>query len=621
MNIDSLTGNLRYQANGTVSIDTAEMITGAVTTTVGGQGTLNFEGTHTTGGDIGVAGTGLAAVNIENGVLTMDHNVAATLVTVDSSAGGGAGTLALSGDRTLTGNLTLANSGVLSLGANDLTLGGTGIYTQAAGQTLNVTINDASSYGSIIAAGNAAVTGGTINVTVGNTYIVGGTTFTIIDSAGGAIDAAMLTYVDNSFALSFTGSSAAGDLTLTAVLANPYGTVSTDPNAVAVGKALEIAATSSISSDMQYVLTKINTLTSAKAIEDVLKTLHPDVSSGVVQGSRLLNSQFHNAIGSRLSYGRGGLASGIATGDMVQGAGFWMQGLGSHARQGEREDFEGYSARVFGTALGFDRQFGKNLRAGLAGGYGYGDIDSKEVSRASTNVHSFQTTLYGSYESGGIMSVRKKREAAEAAAARAEGEKLWYMDSMLSFMQNKYDSRREINLGSEARIASADHYGQQYSTKFEFGYTFTFDQTKALEITPFTSLGYSYLYMNEYKEKGAGAVSLNVDGKGFHQLQQGLGLKFGYPIMTKNRQVFIPSLRGSWLYDYVSSRFESSATFQGGGPAFETSGADPAKSAFVIGAELAFLNKGNLTLTGNFDWELRDAYSGYTYYATLRYDF
>ena len=41
----------------------------------------------------------------------------------------------------------------------------------------------------------------------------------------------------------------------------------------------------------------------------------------------------------------------------------------------------------------------------------------------------------------------------------------------------------------------------------------------------------------------------------------------------------------------------------------------------LFGAELAFLNKGNMTVTGNWDIELKDQFMSNTYYGTARYDF
>ncbi|OGX10931.1 MAG: hypothetical protein A2351_01115 [Omnitrophica bacterium RIFOXYB12_FULL_50_7] len=112
-----------------------------------------------------------------------------------------------------------------------------------------------------------------------------------------------------------------------------------------------------------------------------------------------------------------------------------------------------------------------------------------------------------------------------------------------------------------------------------------------------------------------------MQGEGFHQLEQGLGTKLAYPIMAKNVGTFIPSAKAAWLYDYIGDRFETTASFAGGGPSFNTQGAKPAKNGMLFGAELAFLNKGNVTVTGNWDIELKDQFMSNTYYGTVRYDF
>jgi len=140
-------------------------------------------------------------------------------------------------------------------------------------------------------------------------------------------------------------------------------------------------------------------------------------------------------------------------------------------------------------------------------------------------------------------------------------------------------------------------------------------------VTPFTTLGYNYLRMNEYKESGASSLNLNVNGEGFNQLTQGLGLKLAYPFLNEKMGTFIPAVKGAWRYDYIADDFSTLATFEGGGPAFSTVGVRPARNAFLIGSELAFLNDGNMTITGNVDWELKDAYSSLVYYLTVRFDF
>ena len=579
-----------------------------------GQGTLTYVGSSATGNAIG-ATNGLAAVNVDGGTLTLGHNISAITTNLN-----GFGNLTLNGNRTLTGNLKHAGTSSLTLGTNTLSLGGTGVYTLAAGQTLNVSIMDPATFGKILASGNAAVTGGTVHVTVGSSSIANGTSFLIIDGAGGG-DISGLTVTDNSVVLDFTGSSGLPDYTLTAVRVVDYASVSTNGNIEAVGKVLDGIAASGATGDMLNVLTTLDGMSSTQEIANSLATMTPDVSSGAMQGTRSVNSHFVTAISNRLSFSRSQFATtGIASGDMFQGAGFWLQGIGGHESQGERGGIEGYSANTFGTTMGFDKLLGEHFRAGLAGGYGFGAINSKTPGSPSTNINSWQATVYGSYDSVNLNKARQSRKYSRTAVRNQE-ERLWYVDGMLTFSQNDYDSRRDIFLGPSSRTAKADHYGQQYSTKLETGYTLLFEKTRNLEITPFASLGYNYLYMNKYKEHGADSLDLSVAGAGFNQLEQGLGLKLAYPVVCKGTGTFIPSIKGAWLFDYLAQKFETSASFAGGGSSFSTYGVAPARNAFLLGSEIAFLNRGNMTLTGNFDLEFREAYTGFTYYLTLRYDF
>ncbi len=128
------------------------------------------------------------------------------------------------------------------------------------------------------------------------------------------------------------------------------------------------------------------------------------------------------------------------------------------------------------------------------------------------------------------------------------------------------------------------------------------------------------MHLNSYKEKGAGALNLDVEGKSYQELEQTIGLKLQYPIATEIGTV-IPAVKGACLYDYVGDRYETRASFAGGGQSFVSQGAKPAKSGILSGLEVALLTKGNWTFTGNWDLEKRDKFLSNTYYATVRYDF
>lgn len=525
---------------------------------------------------------------------------------------------------TINGDLTMSGAGILNLGVNTLTLD-PGKYTQAAGTTLNVNIASPAAYGKIVAGGAAVVAaGGTVNVTVGSTFISGGTTFTVISgAAAGALTVPTITSSRRMY--SFTGVTSGNDLVLTAVRTNPFNTVSTNSNANVLGAAWEeigkLYAAGNVTGNMAAMLSALDNMSSVAEIAAAIETMMPNMSAGLAEGSCALTGQGLTMISNRLGSMRSGfVGTGVSTGEMLNGIGVWMQGLGSHIKQDARKGIEGYKANLFGTTIGADKVIGNHFRIGLAGGYGLACVKSKQSGSPSDNINSFQGTLYGSFDS---LDLNKARHAGKKSyeAVRSQVENSWYVDGMFSFTQNNYDSRREIWLGADKYAAKAEHYGQQYSTSFEAGYKFVFQKTKNLEVTPFASLGYNYLYMNKYKEKGADVLNLNVQDEGFHQLEQGLGLKLAYPIAVKKAGTFIPSVKAAWLYDYIGDRFESTASFAGGGPSFTTKGAKPAKNGCLVGGELAFLNKGNVTVTGNYDLELKDEYQSHTYYGTVRYDF
>jgi outer membrane autotransporter protein len=371
---------------------------------------------------------------------------------------------------------------------------------------------------------------------------------------------------------------------------------------------------------MTTVLNVLEGLGSAQ-VASALDTMYPDVSTGLLEVSRALAKQSLSMLSNRLGSVRYGfLGTGVSSGDMADGLGVWTQGLGSNMKQDARKGIQGFSANTWGTTIGLDKLVDKHVRLGLAGSFGWARVNSKTPGSPSHDINSFQGAFYGSYDSLDLCEARQGGKKSPEAARSLDGDN-WYVDGMFAFTQNNYDSRREIWLGNLKRVAKAEHYGQQYSTRFETGYTFRFEQTKRLEVTPLASLGYNYLYMNNYKEKGAGALSLNVEGEGFHQLEQGLGMKLAYPMVSRKMGTFIPSAKAAWLYDYIGDRFETNSSFQGGGSSFATEGAKPARNGMLLGAELAFLSKGNITATGNWDMEIKDQFMSHTYYGTVRYDF
>jgi len=640
-------------ADGAAAADlsiSANIINGGLTKAGAGlmslSGTNTYSGTTTVsagtlqigdGGTTGTLGTG-AVTN--NATIIFNRSDDLTVSNAISGSGAltknGAGTLTLSGTNTYSGTTTIS-AGTLKIGSGSDLGGGdvvhnaifdiglntvnVGAYTQGGASTLNVSI-DGTTNGSIVATGLATVNAGDSLVLSVSNYVPNNSTFTIIDGTGGAgVVAPSIT--DNSSVLTFSATTVGADLMLTASRSNPYSSVSNDPNIQAAAEALEKDGENGVVGDMLTILNTLDGMNSNPERKDAIETMIPDLSSGALQGARETMGQFMGSVRNRLGYARNGV-TGIATGDMFQGVGFWMQGLGSHLKQDTRKGIEGFSGNVFGSSIGADTLLNDHLRVGIAGGYGRAKIRSKTPGSPGDDINSWMGTIYGSYDSANLSEARHTNKNSKEAV-RNQAENSWYVDGTLGFTQNNYDSQREIWLTpATKRVAKADHHSQQYSTRLESGYTFVISPPGTfgnLEVTPFAALEYNYLYMNKYKETGANALNLSVDGEGYHELLQSLGTKFAYPIVSEKMGTFIPAVKAAWLYDYIGDKFESTASFAGGGTSFTTNGAKPAQNSLLIGGELAYLNKDNMTLTANYDLELKDQFASHTYYATARFDF
>jgi len=584
---------ISFTGAGTLIIADNANITPAITTNANNQGTITTQGTTTFAGAIGTSALlDLAAININ-----------------------GAGETVTFGGNVFTEDLIQGAANTINIGANTITVGDD--FTMDAAGTLALTINSGTSFGNIQVADTATIAAtNVINVNLAG-VIASGSTFTVINAVTDAITGNP-TVTDNSVFFFFTAAeNATVDLVLTAH-SNAAAVAQTE-NASNVLAAVDSAVARGASADFTTAIGSLYAISDIQSASDAVETLDADATGGNIEGTRAITDQFMGSVSNRLGFARSALGqTGIATGDMFHGAGFWLQGLGSHGDQDARKGSAGYSYDAFGVAIGADKLVSDHLRVGIAAGYGRTGIDSKALGGAQTDVNSWSGSIYTSYDSA-VMG--RDAEGGQKESISPEDDS-FYVDTIAAFTYHDYDSSRNILLGALSRTAEADHGGQQYSFKVETGYTIRTEATRALETTPFISLGYSYLHMNGYSEKGAGALNLTVDGEGYHALDQALGMRFAYPMtFDKSDLILIPAVKAAWLYDYIGDRVETKSTFAGGGSSFTTKGAKPAQSGFLVGAELALVNIGNLTFTANWDMELRDEYLSNTYGGTARFEF
>ncbi|MCX5716332.1 MAG: autotransporter domain-containing protein, partial [Candidatus Omnitrophica bacterium] len=360
----------------------------------------------------------------------------------------------------------------------------------------------------------------------------------------------------------------------------------TNSNAASVGGALDNGGL--ITPDMSNVLKTLEAAPDSQ-IASSLNTMYPTADRGVIETTNGSLDKFVGETVLRLQDSK--TEEGVPLEHSI-----WAQTYGDYANQDARGSSNGYLARLWGMAIGIDRQFfGKMLRLGFAQGFAGSQVLSGDSS-GRTSITSYQSCLYGEYEG-------KKHP--------------YVLDAVLSYGHNDFDSSRSVTAPGINRTASADYRGDQFSSYLEGGYKF---KTKNFDIIPLLAIDYTHLHLSGMTETGADSLDLNVEAQNYDTLQVGTGLRLSRAFDTKN-MLFTPELHFRYFYAAVNDKQQTLARFAGGGTSFQTNGYTPASSSFNLGARFEFFNKKNLTLLADCDSSFKDGYYEAGGSLTFKYSF
>ncbi|MDD5096864.1 MAG: autotransporter domain-containing protein [Candidatus Omnitrophica bacterium] len=576
------------------------------------SGTISSPGTaiEIDAGDSQITNTGTISGDSYGIRLKSGTNSITNSGTIKTAVGGTAiriesGTTSINSTQDIWGHVTLVSDPtvVFDIGNSTLTISNSskGIYQQYSDTTLKITANSATDFGKIDANGNIAnnaevASDSNLSVRIGG-YIPNSTVLSDVISAVSSGVYVPDTITSTSPIFTFAGSngqiSGVGGsyLDLTATRANSYNSFATNSNTSATGIVLNTLANNGVSGDMAVVLGALDSLTSGGQIDSALSALAPNTGNSSPQVNYETQSSFINTAVDHINTVFGVVGAVIPPGALDPAV--WAQTFDTYIHQNPRGTSNGYNANIWGIIGGYDTQVSPNLAFGVSAGYARDEIRSKDFS-ARTQIDSYQLGVYGSFT----------RLA-------------YYLDSVLSFAYNQYDASRKINFAGLERTPTSNYGGQQYSAYFEGGYNFDYHQ---LRLTPLASIQYTRLNIDGYTEKNAGAANLEVDPQGSDFLQSGLGAKIAYRIEKKDFSI-IPDFHFKWLYSLINDNQQATSTFTGGGGSFTTSGFNLPTSSYNLGSKWTILAKNNISVSLNYDYEVKPDFFSHSGYINVRHEF
>ncbi|HEY4135674.1 MAG TPA: autotransporter domain-containing protein [Alphaproteobacteria bacterium] len=584
--------------------------------TVGGAGDTTVSGDITSTGGLTKDGSGtlnLTGTNIFTGGTTVDAGTlrinGTTLSDVTVNAAGTlGGSGAINGDVFAFGTFAPGNSIGTIIVARSVTFN--------PGSAYEVEVNAAGQSDRINANGNVTINGGTVRVLAETGSYSAATNYTILNSAFGSVTGRFDAVTSNLAFLtpSLTYNFRDVGLTLTRNDVS-FADVAATGNQQAVATTLDQVAANG------QLATAVATLTglSAAQANHAFTQMSGEIYGGLDTVAMLAGQRFLSTVGQQAGYARGGdaLAQGanargqrvnlaaamtqLASADETAQAAppvrlgpwtAWMSGGGVTGDIDGDADSAALSYSGGGGAAGLDRRFGRDLVAGLAGGYGETKLNAAGGLGKAT-AKSYQLAVYGSYQPSAF-----------------------YLQGSLGYGYADNAVERPIDfIGATANGDAAAH---QLLASLEAGYAVALDrQTTA---TPFLGLEASRADRGGFTETGAGELDLAVAGETTEALRSIFGLQLDHDADVGLASPLALLGRVGWVHDYADTARPVTAGFDAApGSGFTVQGAEMNRDSALIGLGLAARLDDGVTLSLRYDGTLNAADSSHAVSASLNF--
>ncbi|MBU1192067.1 MAG: autotransporter domain-containing protein [Gammaproteobacteria bacterium] len=514
-------------------------------------------------------------------------------------AGGGTGTInnlaggQLRGDMLLTGTIALNNAGTLVLPTGGgASMGGD--YVQSSTGRLELGAFSNTNHASLIVGGTASFSDdANIHVTgaAGNTFALGESLLDVISA--GTLSATSFSVTDNFALLNFTAAIDGNTVDLTTVqgltILEAAILGGSSPAAYGVAGELDNINAGTPTSDMSAILAAMGVMTESE-IATTVEQLMPTISGNVGHLTNQIAGVLPDAIDERLN-GQRGLSSGDG---LMTDHKAWVKPFGNWMEQDDRKGVYGYEADSYGITLGTDADTGAGWRLGAAFAYANSDVDSNDSNlRHQIDMDTYQIGIYAN----------RQMDSDTALDLKAA----WGMSN--------YDSERRIDFVTPVRTASADYDSWHLRLNAKLSREYAVNETTS--IAPHLRADYAYVDVDSYRESGAGALNLDVNGDTEDTFILGVGADLNH---TPSDNLTIKANLGVG-YDISADQSALDAAFVSDGGVFTTHGLDPDPLVLRAGAGVVFANVKNIEITGRYDVEARQDYTNQNVSMNLRWKF
>ena len=319
------------------------------------------------------------------------------------------------------------------------------------------------------------------------------------------------------------------------------------------------------------------------AAKEAASAAAPEVAPVVPQTEVMVAKQVYNAIGTRLSGGINNANQGISSGDMLDDAAVWVQGLYNKSKLNNTSKAYGYDADTYGTAFGLEKYVTKSVKLGAGYAYNSTDIDGHN---RDTDVHTSTLFAYGEYKPNN-----------------------WFVNGIASYGWSDYSETKHSTVDVKSKY-DVNTFGLQAMT----GYDFNLPQ--AFTLTPEAGVRYARVEQDGYiDDAGQSVKSRNSN------IWTGVaGAKLSKAFAADNGMIFKPELRLAATYDLKNDKGNTLVTLANG-TSYSVQNTSLKRFGVEVGAGVTADLSDNVELSMGYEGRFRSHYQDHTGLINAKYKF